>query len=121
MLVGTLGLHPAEDRWLFQLQGWALSQGISSLICDLDPYEPCRVAGIVERLVIDPARWVVETAAADGTGTVVAQWLIRRPTPELVLAPGRAVVLEGVVWIDIDGELVIPEPAFETVPFPEVT
>jgi hypothetical protein len=119
-LAGALELQPVEERRLFELQVWALSQGISSLIGDLGPYEPCRIAGVIERLVIDPQRGVIEISLNDGTGTVLAQWLIRRPTPELVLTPGQAAVLHGVAATEAQGDLVIREPAFEIVPFPEV-
>jgi hypothetical protein len=116
----ALDLQPIEERWLFELQVWALSQGISSLVGDLNPYEPCRVAGLVERLLIDPQSGVIEISITDGTGSVIAQWAIRRPTPELAATPGRAIVVDGVAAIGADGELVIQEPRFETLPFPEV-
>ena len=108
-----------QDRWLLELQLWAVSQGITSWLIDLCPYEECRVAGIVDRLVIDPTISVIRAFVNDGTGTVVADWAIRRPTPELALCPGRAVVLEGIAGVEING-LVLHEPSFETVSFPEV-
>jgi hypothetical protein len=119
-LFGAFGLERTHDRWLFELQVWALSKGISAWLGTLEPYEACRVAGIVERLFIDPQRSLIEVSLSDGTGTAVAQWEIRRPTPELVLTPGTAVVLDGVAVIGAHGEFVIREPAFETDSFPEV-
>jgi hypothetical protein len=119
-LFGALGVYQTQDRWLFELQVWALSKGISAWLGNLEPYEACRVAGIVERLFIDPERGLIEVCLSDGTGTAVAQWEIRRPTPELALTPGTAVVLDGVAVIGAHGEFVIREPAFETDSFPDV-
>jgi hypothetical protein len=119
-LFGALGVHRTQDRWLFELQVWALSKGISAWLCNLEPYEACHVAGIVERLFIDPQHGLIEVSLSDGTGTAVAQWGIRRPTPELALTPGTAVVLDGVAVIGAHGEFVIREPTFETDSFPDV-
>jgi hypothetical protein len=118
--VVTLVSHGLGPRWLFELQLWTVSQGASVWLVDLAPYESCRVAGLVERLRIDPVAGFIEASISDGTASVLAQWSIGRPTPQLAVAPGRAVVLEGVAGIGPDGELVLVNPTFETVPFPEV-
>jgi hypothetical protein len=118
--VVVLGIRSAEERWLFELQLWAVSQGISTWLVDLGPYEACRVAGIVERLRIDPSAGVIEGSVSDGTASVVAQWSISRPTPQLAVTPGRAVLLEGVAGIGLDGELALWNPSFQPVSFPEV-
>ena len=95
---------------------WALSEGASCLIVDLPAYEPCRVAGIVQRLRLDPVSATVEASLADGTATISASWTIRRPTPQLVLVPGRAAVLTGVTGVGPEGDLVLLEPDFTVVP-----
>lgn len=94
---------------------WAVSQGASSWIIDLAPYEPCRIAGLVESLVLDPRDGSLEAAVTDGTATVIARWAIRRPTLELAVAPGRFVVIEGLPMTGENG-VVIPEPDFEVRP-----
>lgn len=90
---------------------WAVSIGASTWICDLEPYLPARVAGIVDRTLIGPRKGVIEAFVWDGSGCVLARWHIRRPTPELALVPGRRVLLDGVPRLGETG-LVMVEPAF---------
>lgn len=99
-----------------ELPLWALSQGASCLIIDLSAYEVCRVAGVVQRLRLDPVNGVVEVTLADGTATISARWTIRRPTPQLALAPGRGAVLTGVTSVGPEGDVVLSEPDFVVVP-----
>lgn len=99
-----------------ELPLWALSHGASCLIIDLCAYEACQVAGIVQRLRLDPVNGLVEVSLADGTGAISAWWSIRRPTPQLRLAPGRGAVLTGVTSIGPDGDVVLAEPKFVVVP-----
>ena len=94
--------------------------GASTWIVDLDPYAHCRVAGIVERLHIDPSAGIIAAEVNDGTGTIVARWPIRRPTPELAVAPGRAVLLDGMVELDVAGGRVLTDPDFQIARVPEV-
>ncbi|MDQ3217673.1 MAG: hypothetical protein M3Q18_07480 [Actinomycetota bacterium] len=110
-----LGSAPrgADERWLFELQLWVLSQGASSWLAELEPYERTRVAGGVETLRLDPLQGRIEASVTDGTAAVVARWSIRRPTPELAVAPGRRVVLEGTTAIGEAGEVILQEPAFQ--------
>ncbi len=98
-----------------ELPLWALSQGASCFIIDLSAYEACRVAGVVQRLRLDPVNGVVEVTLADGTAAISAWWTIRRPTPQLALAPGRGAVLSGVTSIGPEGEVVFAEPNFALV------
>lgn len=98
---------------------WALCQGVSCLIVDLSSYEACRVAGIVQRLRLDPVNGVVEAALADGTATICASWTIHRPTPQLSLVPGRAAILTGVTSVGPEGEVILAEPTFVVVPIEE--
>jgi hypothetical protein len=114
---GRLGVEPA---WLFELQLWTVSRGATSFLVDLEPYEVCRGAGLIERIRLDPQSGVFEAWVTDGTASVVAQWSIDRPMGPESIAPGRAVVLEGVAAVGPDGGLVLRDPAFETAPFPGV-
>ena len=84
---------------------------------DLEPYEKCRVVGVVERLRVDPREGLIEITIDDGTGEVDARWMIRRLVPQLALAPGTAVVLDGVAAIGNGGRLVLLEPGFRTIPY----
>ena len=109
----TIGMEATAERWLFELQVWVLTQGVSTWLADLQPYECCRVAGIVERLRIDPQKGVLETAVTDGTGSICARWSITRPAPQLALVPARRVVLNGSAVVGPDADLVLIEPAFQ--------
>lgn len=108
---------PARRSQIENLPLWALSAGASSWIVDLEPYEPARVAGLVVRMRIAPLDGSVDAWIWDGTGEVLARWQIRRPTPELAVAPGRFVLVTGVPRTGED-VLVILEPVFEVVPTP---
>jgi hypothetical protein len=94
--------------------------GASALVIDVEPYERCRVAGLVQQLRLDPRQRRIEATVSDGTGVIIARWPIRRPTPELGAAPGRAVILEGVPVIGGDGELALSDPTVEIADFPQV-
>lgn len=107
---GAASWNPADRLGL-----WAVSRGASHLVIDLGPYEACRVAGIVQKLRLDPLAGVVEVLVADGTATTSAVWSLRRGAPQLALVPGRAVILSGVTRPGDDGRLVLHEPAFELV------
>ena len=87
------------------------------MLMDLEPYEKCRVVGVVKRLRVDPREELIEITINDGTGQVGARWMIRRPIPQLALAPGTAVVLDGVAAIGSDGRLVLPEPGFQVITY----
>lgn len=110
----------AEQRWLTELQLWAVSQGASVWLVDLEPYERCRVVGVVERLRLDPGRGHLQATITDGTGEVAARWPIRTPPAEVAVAPGRAVVLEGFAVVAYEGALMLEDPSFRIVAFPEV-
>jgi hypothetical protein len=114
---GRLGI---ETAWLFGLQLWTVSRGATSFLVDLEPYELCRVAGLIERIRLDPRTGVFEAWVTDGTASVVGQWSMDRPIGRELIAPGRAVVLDGAAAVGPDRGLVLRNPAFETTPFPEV-
>lgn len=68
--------------------------------------------GAVRKLRIDPGDNVIEADITDGTGQATARWSLRSPAPELAVAPGRGVVLEGVSTRDADGRVVFEEARF---------
>lgn len=102
---------------LAERQRWAISAGASTWLIDLEPYEKCRVVGVVNSLRMDPREELIEITINDGTGEVGARWMIQRPIPQLALAPGTAVVLDGVAAIGNDGRLVLLEPGFQAIPY----
>ena len=112
---GRLGV---EAAWLFELQLWTVSRGATSFLVDLEPYEVCRGAGLIERIRLDPQTGVLEAWVTDGTASVVAQWSLDRSMGPESIAAGRAVVLEGAAAVGPDGGLVLRNPAFEKAPSP---
>jgi hypothetical protein len=112
------GRLDVEASWLFELQLWTVSRGATSFLLDVEPYEPCRVAGFIRQIRLDPQTGVFEAWVTDGTASVVAQWSIDRPILPESVAPGRAVVLDGAPAVGPDGGLVLRNPAFETASFP---
>jgi hypothetical protein len=109
-----------EQDWRAELQLWAVSMGASAWLIDVEPYEPCRVAAVVQQLRLDPAHGLIDATVTDGTGVITARWRIRRPAPELAAVPRRAVILEGLPVVDERAELILLDPTLELVHFPEV-
>lgn len=107
-----------EERCVLELQLWTISRGGVWLI-DVEPYTACRVAGVVQRLRLEPTIGFVEATILDGTGVLAARWHLGRPTPQLAAVPGTGLVLEGVPLPE--GErLIMHEPSYELAPFPHV-
>lgn len=102
----------AEDLQQVELQLWAVSAGASCWIIDLRRYEVSRVAGLVRKLSIDPVKGNLDALISDGTGSVVARWPTRRSTPQLVVVPGRAVVVEGLT-VPGEEQMMMLDPVFE--------
>lgn len=110
-----------QNHRLAELQMWAISRLASTWLIDVEPYVSSRIVGIVQRLRIDPANGYIEATVLDGTGTLLARWHIDRPAPQLAAVPGRGLILEGVPLVGEGGRIIMLEPDFETVSFPEVT
>ena len=113
------GAPSGQQPWLAELELWAVSNGASGWLIDLEHYVACRVVGVVERIRIDPAiGWL--QAITHGTDEVIARWFIRHPTPELPAVPGRGVALERTPLIGDDGELLPSEPVLQRLRFPQI-
>ena len=68
---------------------------------------------------IHPVEGNVEALISDGTGSVVARWQIRRPTLQLVVVPGRVVVVEGLTAPG-DELVMMLDPIFKLASLPSV-
>jgi hypothetical protein len=97
---------------------WAAERDDCISIDQVEPYERARVAGVVERLRIDPRAGVIEADITDGVASIGAQWPILRPVPQLRAAPGWGLILDGIAHIDVHGDLRLVEPDFQVVPGP---
>ena len=95
----------AAERLLADLQLWAISNGASTWLIDLEPYVRHRIVGVVEHLRIDPLEDHIEITVTDGTAHVSARWPIGRPFSEHLVIPGNGVRLEGFARVDAEGEL----------------
>jgi hypothetical protein len=103
-----------EEKWLLELQLWVLSCG-ASLCIDLDRCGWARVAGVVDRLLIDPTRGNFEASITDGTGFVTARWSVGSPALCRAVVPGRRVIVEGFVSESDHGIPILADPRYEVV------
>lgn len=111
----------SDELWLADLQLWAISQLASVWLIDIEPYEPCRVAGIAVRWRIDPMEGYIGVTLFDGTGELLARWpSVTRPSPLHVMSQGRGLVLEGIPSIGPNGDVMMLNPRFRQAPFPVV-
>jgi hypothetical protein len=111
----SFGVPDFTSGWLLELQLWGVSHG-ARMLGDLEPYEPMRVAGVVERVRIAPLERYLAILIGDGTGWVSARWAIERTMPQLSIVPGRRVVLDGIASVGSDGELEFVEPSYRHFP-----
>ena len=108
-----------ERRWLEKIHRWAVGKDDCLWLDRVEVHRSCRVAGVVQRLRIDPRAAAIEVTITDATTRLRARWRIRHPAPQLRAAPGSGLILEGVARVDPSGDLVMVEPSFEIVPGPE--
>ena len=106
-----------EELRLIELQLWAISAGASCLIIDLVNFEIARLAGLVQKLTIDPVEGHLDALITDGTGQVVARWPIRSATPQVAVVPGRLVVAEGLA-VPVGEDTMVLDPVIELTPGP---
>ncbi len=101
-----------EERLADETLDWANNISGTVRLADLTLREPVRIAGVVSRITVVPARGrqAIEAVVSDGTGEVTASWMGRTSIPGVVL--GTRLILEGVVG-DTRGERRIVNPRFE--------
>jgi hypothetical protein len=108
-----------ERRWLEKIQRWAAGKEDCLWLDRVEVFRSCRVAGVVQRLRIDPEARAIEATITDAATQLRARWRIRTPAPQLRAAPGSGLILEGIARVDPRGGLVMVEPSYEIVPGPE--
>jgi hypothetical protein len=107
-----------KRRWLDEIRLWAAQRDDCLWLDRVETYRPCRVAGVVTCLRIDPRAGVIQATISDGQASLGAEWPIEPPVKQLRVAPGVGLILEGLARLDRDGQLLMVEPAFEIVPGP---
>jgi hypothetical protein len=106
-----------EKPRLAELQLWAVSAGASCLMIDLVHYEVARLAGLIQKLTIDPVEGNLDALMTDGTGRVVVRRELRRPMPQPAVVPGRMVVVEGLALPGGEDTIML-DPVIEPAPLP---
>ncbi len=101
--------------WRGKIRSWAATYADCVWLDRIELYRQCRVAGIVQRLRLDPEAGELRSTITDGTSSVSASWALIRHMPQLTAAPGMGLVLEGMPRIDISGDVVFVDPIFEIV------
>jgi hypothetical protein len=107
-----------ERRWLEEIRLWAAERDDCLWLERVETYRPCRVAGVVTRIRIDPRAGVLQATISDGQASLGAEWPIEAPLEQLRAAPGVGLILQGFARLDRDGQLLMVEPSFEIVPGP---
>lgn len=105
----------ADVIWRNKIRSWAAKHPDCLRLDRVELYEPCRVAGIVRRLRLDPMVGELRATITDGTSSVSASWTLSRHMPQLKAAPGTGLILEGMARIDESGDIVFVEPTIEIV------
>lgn len=91
-----------------------MSTGASAFCIDVGLYESCRIAGAIERLVVDPAGGSLEVTLTDGTARVRARWRLPAGATR-GFACGRRITVEGVALQGPDGQPLLEEPTVQLV------
>ena len=102
-----------DEVWL-----WAASKEDCLWLEKVYPYIGCRVAGVVERLRIDPEQARIVATITDGTASLSASWSLAGGHAQLRATPGKGLILEGTPRLDSAGLPIMLEPVFEIVPGP---
>ena len=110
--------HPEEIR-AENCREWARSIPEVTPIRDLVARQPCKAAGVIGAIRIDPRPGVgaVEATITDGTGELTVRWLGRLKLAGIRL--GRGLVVSGTPGRRDGDELVILNPEYELVLGPE--
>ena len=111
--------RPPEEARVENLKKWVSQLPDVTPIEQLEARCPCRAAGIIQNIRIDPreGRDSVEVTIVDGTGTLVARWLGRSSLSGMRL--GTGLIVEGIVGIGGDGERQVLNPEYHLTPGPE--
>lgn len=114
------GVDSSEIVWRDKIRSWAASYTDCLWLDRVELYRECRVAGIVQRMRLDPGERELRSTITDGSSFVTASWPLTRRMAQLKAAPGSGLILQGMARIDATGEIVFVEPGFEIVQGPEV-
>ena len=112
-------MESSEVIWREKVRLWAAGHTDCLWLDRVELYRDCRVAGIVQRLRLDPFEGELRSTITDGESFVTASWPLARHMPQLAAAPGSGLILQGMPRIEASGDVVFVEPQFEIVSGPE--
>ena len=107
-----------EDLTAENLKRWAATVPDVTPLADAPSRERVKVTGVVQNIRIDPREGTgsIEATLHDGTGEVVARWVGRHTLAGIRL--GSALVMEGIIGTNPDGERAILNPEYDLIEGP---
>ncbi|MDQ3878768.1 MAG: hypothetical protein M3290_10545 [Actinomycetota bacterium] len=113
-LFGGLTKSPDEIR-AEHLREWASSVAGTTPISEVTPRNRARIAGVIQKIRIDPreGRDSIEATIIDGTGRMKVKWLGRQSMSGISL--GMGLVVEGTIG-GSQKDLTILNPEYRLVP-----
>jgi hypothetical protein len=110
-----------DALWDDKVRTWARAVPDAHPIVLAEPGRRCYIAGVVERMRIDPVGKTIQAVVMDGTGRMAVKGAIRRPLSAHFVVPGRAVFLSGLAVVTADGGLMLQDPLWREIRGPEET
>lgn len=100
------------------LQRWGSELETSASLAEAPTREQVTVAGVVQKIRIDPREGSgsIEATLSDGTAELVARWLGRQTLSGISL--GAALMVEGIIGTGKDGRPQILNPEYHLIEGP---
>jgi hypothetical protein len=111
--------RPAQEIRAEHLREWAAAIPGTVPIADAEPRCPCKIAGVIQNVRIDPREGSgsIEATINDGTGRMLVKWLGRQKLAGISL--GAGLICEGTVGVGPGKLLQVLNPEYQLVPEPE--
>ena len=107
-----------EELAAENLRKWAATVPNATPLAEAPARERVTVTGVVQNIRIDPREGTgsIEATLSDGTGEIVARWVGRQTLAGIRL--GAALVMEGILGANPDGERAILNPQYDLIEGP---